>query len=148
MDHLEALRWHIMRMVFVWGTCAILIFIFKDWVYDNVITAPSKADFITYGSLCRLGNWLHLGNSLCMPPVKIDYQITEINGTFTSAIDIAIIGGVIVAFPYIFWELWRFYKACTFCKRKKICKGQYWLGIAVFFYRRCFWLLFTGAIHF
>ena len=136
MDHLEALRWHIMRSVFVWGTAAILIFIFKDWVYDNIITAPSKADFITYGSLCRLGHWLHIGNSLCMPPVKIDYQITEINGTFTSAIDISIIGGVIVAFPYIFWELWRFIKPALSAKEKKYARGSIgWVSL-------CF---FTGA---
>lgn len=136
MGHLEALRWHLMRSVLVWLAAAIIIFIFRDWVYDNIILAPSSQDFVTYARLCDFGQWLGVGNSLCMPPVKIRFLVTQVNGTFTSALTIAMIGAVIVAFPYIFYELWRFIKPALSAKEKKYARGSiFWVSL-------CF---FTGA---
>ncbi len=136
MDHLEALRWHLMRSVIVWMAAAIIIFVFIDWVYDNIITAPSREDFITYGALCRFGHWLGIGEGLCMPPVKIDFLVTQVNGTFTSALSIAMIGAVIIAFPYIFYEIWLFIKPALSPKEKKYARGSiFWVSL-------CF---FTGA---
>ena len=136
MGHLEALRWHLMRSVIVWLVAAIVIFIFRDWVYDNIILAPSSETFITYETLCRFGHWLGIGDSLCMPPVKIKFLVTQVNGTFTSALSIAMIGAVIIAFPYIFWELWRFIKPALSTKEKKYARGSiFWVSL-------CF---FTGA---
>jgi sec-independent protein translocase protein TatC len=134
MGHLEALRWHLMRSVIVWLAAAIGIFVCIDWVYDEIILAPSSQKFITYSTLCRFGNWLGVGNSLCMPPVKIDFQVTEVNGTFTSAISIALIGAIIIAFPYIFWELWRFIKPALSAKEKKYARGSiFWVSLCFFF---------------
>jgi len=133
MDHLEALRWHVMRSALVWIAVAATLFIFIDWIYDNIILAPSSESFVTYGYLCKFGHWLGLGNSLCMPPVKIAFQVNEVNGTFTSAINIALIGGVIVAFPYIFWELWRFVKPALSTKEKKYARGSiFWVSLCFF----------------
>jgi sec-independent protein translocase protein TatC len=120
-----------------WLVAAITIFVFVDWVYDNIILAPANENFVTYGALCRFGQWLHLGDSLCMPPVKINFQVTEVNGTFTSAINIAIIGGIIVAFPYIFWELWRFIKPALTIKERRYATGS------IFYVSLCF---FTGVL--
>jgi len=136
-DHIEELRWHLFRSVIAWLIAATLIFIYIDWVYDNVILAPANQKFFTYGALCNFGHWLHLGNSFCMPAIVINFQVTEVNGTFTSAINIAMIGGVIVAFPYIFWEIWRFIKPALSPKEKKY--GQ----SSIFFVSLCF---FTGAV--
>ncbi len=136
-DHIEELRWHIIRSAVVWLVAAIAIFVYVDWVYDNIILAPANESFFTYGALCRFGNWLHLGNSFCMPAVKINLQVTEVNGTFTSAINIAMIGGLVVAFPYIFWELWRFIKPALSDKEKRYGQGS------IFYVSLCF---FTGAL--
>lgn len=131
--HLEALRWHLVRGVVVWLATAISIFVFIDWIYDNIILAPSSENFITYGALCRFGHWLHLGDGLCMPPVKIKFLVTEVNGTFTSALSIAMIGGIIVAFPYLFWELWRFVKPALSAKEKKYARGSiFWVSLCFF----------------
>jgi sec-independent protein translocase protein TatC len=133
MDHLEALRWHLMRSVIFWLTASIAIFIFRNWVYDKVILGPTDEKFVTYGALCQFGNWLGIGDGLCMPPVKIDFQITEVNGTFTSALNIAMIGGIIVAFPYIFFELWRFIKPALSSKEKKYARGSiFWVSLCFF----------------
>jgi sec-independent protein translocase protein TatC len=132
-DHIEELRWHIMRSVIAWLTAAILIFIYIDWVYDNIILAPASEHFISYKALCNFGHWLHLGNSLCMPPVKIDFQINTVNGTFTSALSIAMVGGIIAAFPYIFWEVWRFVKPALSPKERKYGRGSiFWVSLCFF----------------
>lgn len=133
MDHLEALRWHLMRSVIVWLVAAIAIFVFIDWIYDNIILGPSSEKFVTYSALCRFGQWLGVGNGLCMPPVKIDFLITQVNGTFTSALNIAMVGAIIVAFPYIFWELWLFIKPALSAKEKKYARGSiFWVSLCFF----------------
>ena len=136
-DHVEDLRWHLVRSVVAWLVAATVIFIYIDFVYDNIILAPARETFFTYGALCHFGQWLHLGDAFCMPAIKIDFQVTTVNGTFTSAINIAMIGGIIAAFPYIFWELWRFVKPALSTKEKKYGRTSI-LWVSVFF--------FTGAI--
>lgn len=136
-DHIEVLRWHIIRCVAAWLIAALAIFIYRDWVYDNIILAPANDKFVTYGALCRFGQWLHLGNSFCMPPVVINFQITTVNGTFTSALNIAFIGGIIFSFPYIFWEVWRFIKPALSPKERKYATGS------ILYVSLCF---FTGVL--
>ena len=136
-DHIEELRWHIIRSLAAWFIAAVTIFIYKDWVYDNLILAPASKDFTTYDLLCRFGRWMHLGDAFCMPPININFQVTQVNGTFTSALNIALIGGVIVAFPYIFWELWRFVKPALNEKERKYATGS------IFYVSLCF---FTGVL--
>jgi sec-independent protein translocase protein TatC len=132
-DHLEALRWHIMRSVIAWLIAAIGIFIFRKWVYDSVILAPASEKFITYGTLCKFGHWLGIGDGLCMPPVKIDFMVNQINGKFSSALNIAMIGGIIISFPYIFFELWRFIKPALSPKEKKYARGSiFWVSLCFF----------------
>jgi sec-independent protein translocase protein TatC len=132
-DHLEALRWHLVRSIIVFLVFAVIIFIYKDWVYDNIILAPTQPGFITYSGLCRFGEWLHLGNAFCMPPVHIDLQVNTVNGTFTSALSMATVGGLIAAFPYIIWELWRFIKPALSPKETKHATGGiFWVSFFFF----------------
>ncbi len=132
-DHLEALRWHLVRGVVVWTVAFIAIFIKVDWVFDKIIYAPAKSDFVTYGWFCNLGHFLRLGNSLCMPAVEIPLQGNTISGPFMSAISIAMIGGLIVAFPYLFWELWRFIKPALSPKEVRYSRGSiFWVSLCFF----------------
>ena len=133
LDHLEVLRWHIVRSAIALVIAAIAIFIWIDWIFDNVIYAPARQDFITYSALCNFGHSLHLGNSLCMPPVKIPLLINSVAGSFTSAINICFMGGLIVAFPYLFWELWRFIKPALSPKELKYARGSiFWVSLCFF----------------
>jgi len=131
--HLEALRWHLVRGVIVWLAAAIAIFVFIDKVFDNIIYAPARPTFITYVALCNWSHKLGLGESLCMPPVNIPLQGNTISGPFMSAINIAMIGGIIVAFPYLFWELWRFVKPALSPKEVKYARGSIlWVSLCFF----------------
>ena len=132
-DHLEALRWHLVRGVLVWAVAFIAIFIKVDWIFDNIIYAPAKSDFITYGWFCRLSHFLHLGDSLCMPPVEIPLQGNTISGPFMSALSISMIGGFVLAFPYLFWELWRFIKPALSPKEVRYSRGSlFWVSLCFF----------------
>ena len=132
-DHLEALRWHLVRGVIVWAVAFIAIFINVDWVFDHIIYAPAKSDFITYSWFCDLGRFLRLGDALCMPPVDIPLQGNTISGPFMSALSISMIGGVILAFPYLFWELWRFIKPALSDKEVRYSRGSiFWVSLCFF----------------
>lgn len=109
-DHLEVLRWHLIRSAIVMTLVAIALFIKIDWIFDNIVFAPAKEDFVTYSMLCSLGKNLHLGDVLCMPPIDIQLLGSTVSGPFMSAINISFMGALILAFPYLIWELWRFVK--------------------------------------
>ena len=133
MDHVEALRWHLMRGVIVWLAAAIGIFVFIDWIFDNVIYAPARPSFVTYSLLCNWSHKLGLGDALCMPPVKIPLQGNTASEPFMSAINIAMVGGIIVAFPYLFWELWRFIKPALSPKEVRYARGSIlWVSLCFF----------------
>ena len=137
-DHLEALRWHIIRALLSIVVCAIVIFWKLDWVVDNVIQGPIQNNFISYRALCNFSHWLRIGDSLCMPPIPPGYKLlgTSVSGPFTSAIQIGLMGGFILSFPYIFWEFWSFIKPALNPKELKYAsKSIFWVSV-------CF---FTGA---
>ncbi|HMZ46605.1 MAG TPA: twin-arginine translocase subunit TatC [Chitinophagaceae bacterium] len=135
-DHLEALRAHIVRSIIAIFLIAIAIFIFRDWVFDNIITGPINPDFISYRALCNFSHWLGIGDVLCMPPVKVEMQTTTFGGQFISSITIAFVGGFIVAFPYVFWEFWRFIKPAL--QEKEVKNTRFAIFWVSFFF-------FTGA---
>lgn len=129
LDHLEALRWHIIRSLIAWIAAATLLFIFRDWIFDNVILAPSRNDFISYQALCRFSHFIHIGDALCMPPVNVPLQGNTVSGPFVAALNIAMIGGIIAAFPYIFYELWKFVKPALSSKELKYgSKSIFWVS--------------------
>ena len=109
-DHLEALRWHIIRSLIAVLVFALLIFLNINWVFDNIIVSPIMENFVTYRAFCDFSQWLGLGTALCMEPVRIKMINTEVGGQFFSAFSISFVGGIIAAFPYIFWEFWKFVK--------------------------------------
>ena len=133
LDHLEALRWHIVRSLIAWIVAATALFIFRDWVFDHIILAPSRPDFVSYSALCDFSHFIHIGQSLCMPPVNIPLQGNTVSGPFVAALNISMIGGLLVAFPYIFYELWKFIKPALSNKELKYgSKSIFWVSFCFF----------------
>ena len=101
--------------------------------YVNIIFAPAHSDFISYSVLCRLSHTLHLGQSLCMPPVNIQLQGNTVSGPFISAINISMVGGLVIAFPYLFFELWKFIKPALSSKELKYGRSSiFWVSLCFF----------------
>lgn len=132
-DHLEALRWHVVRSIFVILLFGILFFIFIDWIFDNIIMGPTHNDFISYRLLCSLSHTLRMGDSLCMPPMELNLQVTSVSGTFMSSITIAFAGGLLFALPYVLWEVWRFVKPALKPEELKYTRGViFWISLFFF----------------
>jgi sec-independent protein translocase protein TatC len=147
-DHLEELRWHIVRSLLAILVFAIVIFIKIDWVFENVITGPLHDNFVSYTAMCRFGNWLHLGNALCMPSINIKLQTTEFSSQFMSSITIAFVGGFIAAFPYVFWEMWRFIKPALKPSELKSTRGSIFYVSFFFFAGAAFGYFLLGPFTF
>lgn len=147
-DHLEALRWHIVRSLLAVLALAVVIFIKIDWVFDRVISGPLQNDFVTYIQLCRLGHWLHLGDAFCMPPMNIKMQTTAFSSQFMSSITIAFVGGFIAAFPYVFWEFWRFIKPALTPSEVKSTRGSIFFVSFFFFTGAAFGYFLLGPFTF
>jgi sec-independent protein translocase protein TatC len=137
-DHLEVLRWHIVRAVLAILTSAILFFVYIDEIFDIVIMGPTRNDFISYRAFCKLSHLLGMGDSLCMPPMKLNLQVTSVSGTFMSSITIAIVGGLLVALPFVFWEIWKFVRPALKPSELKYTRGIiFWVSL-FFFIGVCF----------
>ncbi len=107
-DHLDDFRVHLIRGISVVIVMAIVAFFFKDFLFNKVILAPREPWFFTNHVLCRLGDILNL--DICINQFKFDIINIKLAGQFKAHIVISIISGVVVAFPYLIWELWKFIK--------------------------------------
>lgn len=128
--HLEALRWHLVRSVLVILTLAIVAFFFKDILFDGVVFAPARSDFPTYRILCNLSHQWGMGDSMCFTFDKEKFRLinTSLMGPFTLHMWAAFVAGLILGFPYLLWELWRFVSPALRDKEKTAARG--FIGIA------------------
>ena len=109
LQHLEELRWHIVRSVAAIAIMAIVCFIFKDILFDKVILAPMFPEFFTNRILCNLGDLLNT-TLLCINTKPIDLIAITMSGQFSTHVTVSVISGIILAFPFIVWEFWKFFK--------------------------------------
>ena len=130
-DHLEELRWHIVRSLLAILVFAIFIFMNIQWIFDNIIAGPINPEFISYKVICNISHALGLGDGLCMTPIIINMQTTTFGGQFFGSFSISFIGGVVIASPYIFWELWRFVRPAL---KPNELKGTRFIVIFVSFF--------------
>ncbi len=123
LDHLEELRWHLVRSAIVVMVLMVVLFVYKDFVFDTIILGPKNPNFITYRWFCQLGEWLNAKDSLCFGQIPMKLISTNMSGQFTTHVWVSFIGGLIVAFPYVFWEIWRFVKPGLYEKERGYTRG-------------------------
>jgi len=132
-DHLEELRWRIFRTSGVIVLFAMLSFIFKGFVFDNIIFAPTYPDFIAYEVWCSFIQNMGLSEALCLGNLDFTIINTEMAGQFMVHIKIAFAIGLIIAFPYLVWELWMFVSPGLHMNEVKASRKAI-LGSAVLFF--------------
>ncbi len=108
LEHLEELRFILMRSTIAIVLVSIVLFIAKDFVFNEIIFGPRQADFLSYRAWCWLSHALGLGDRLCATEFNYSIINTTMMGKFTAHIMVSMIGGFIVAFPYVFWQFWSF----------------------------------------
>lgn len=110
MQHLDALRWHLVRSAIAIVVIGVTLFFFNNFLFDTVIFGPLKQDFISYRALCSLGYKIGAGDVMCMTVKTPHLQTLSASEQFFTHMWIALLGGIILAFPYVLWELWKFIK--------------------------------------
>ena len=136
-DHLEDLRWHIIRSVAAIAVVSVFGFIYTKEILDNVIFGPTNATFPSYIAMCKISHWVGMGDKLCITPVKVQFQNFKMAGQVMLQFKLAFIIGLVVAFPYIFYEFWRFVKPALKEREIRGARGiifwvsfQFFLGVA------------------
>ena len=131
-DHIEELRWHIVRSLVAILLGGIVMFIYSEEVFDGIIVAPAKSDFISYKILCDFGKMLNT-EALCLDQINLKFQNTELSGQFMMSFSVSFMLGFIIAFPYVFWEFWRFIKPALSPKELKNARGiVFWTSFLFF----------------
>lgn len=144
LDHLEALRWHLIRSLIAILVFAVLGFVFKSILFDIIILGPKKEDFFTYQMLCKLSVYLHglmpdliNEDTICLGQGMPELQNFKMSGQFMTHMVVSIIAGFVCAFPYILWEVWRFVAPGLHSHERK-----YAGGIVIY----CSLLFFCGVL--
>lgn len=133
MDHLEELRGHLFRSLIAIVVGAATIGIYQDFFVKKVLLGPTHADFPTYGFFCKIGRAVGLEKALCMQGISIKMQATGVTTQFTTLISVMLIGGIIIAFPYIFWEFWKFIRPALTKKELQNTRGVvFWVSLLFF----------------
>ncbi|MEQ8581928.1 MAG: twin-arginine translocase subunit TatC [Marinoscillum sp.] len=122
LDHLEELRWHLIRSLIAIMVFAIAAFAAKTLVFHTIILGPSRIDFWTYEALCRLSEMLK-SPALCIDELPFIIQSRQMTGQFSMHVTSSFVIGIICAFPYAFWEIWRFVKPGLYPKERKAARG-------------------------
>lgn len=122
LDHLEELRWHVVRSVAAIFLMMILAFIYTEEIFKYIIFAPGRVDFITFRWLCELGAATGV-DGLCVTDIPMKIQSRFLMGQFTMQLTASFVIGLVVAFPYVVWELWSFVKPGLYNKEKQSSRG-------------------------
>jgi sec-independent protein translocase protein TatC len=132
LEHLEELRWHIIRSVLAIAIFSILAFVFKRIIFDIILLGPSQPDFWTNRMICQLGERLNI-EGLCINLKPLVLQNTAVAGQFIAHIKISIVVGLVLGFPYMFYEFWLFIKPALYQNERKYATGAVFYIAFLFF---------------
>ncbi len=131
-DHLEELRWHVIRSLIAICIAGIGLYLVEDWYFRYVLLGPTHEDFPSYALFCNLSEYLHLGGALCFEPPKFQTIATGFAEAFITSIKMCFVGGIVLAFPYVFYEIWRFISPGLYAKERRVTRGVVFICSALF----------------
>jgi sec-independent protein translocase protein TatC len=149
LEHLEELRWHIIRSILAILFFMILAFIFKNVIFGKIILGPKSPEFITNRLLCQLGDYLNT-MALCINTKPLNLINIKMSGQLTTHITVSMVVGLILAFPVILWEFWQFFKPALRPNEARYAKGAVFAASILFFVGVLFgfFMLAPLSIHF
>lgn len=131
LDHLEELRWRLVRSAIVILTLAVGIWVFQEWIMETLFLSMKDPDFITFKLICS-------SFGICVEEVPVAFQSMTVSGQFSYALMMSIMGGVVLSFPYIFYQIWSFVKPGLKKNEMKVAKGIVVYVSLLFFLGICF----------
>ena len=133
LDHLEDLRWHLIRATVAIVLIAVVAFIAKGFIFDIIIFGPKSADFVTYTALCNVAQYIGLEESFCFSELPFRIQSRTMAGQFSAHMWTSIWAGFIIAFPYIIYEFWKFISPGMRDSERKSARGFIFISSLLFF---------------
>lgn len=134
LGHLEELRWHLVRSALAIFLLAILFFVFSKQVYTHFLLAHLQPDFITYELFCNFFNLFGMDSSFCsINFAEKKLQSIKVTSQLMNSIWSSLILGLVVSFPYILWEIWRFVAPGLTTKEIKKSRGFIFIASLLFF---------------
>jgi sec-independent protein translocase protein TatC len=132
LQHLEVLRWHLVRSSIAILLFAVICFMGKSILFDVIIFGPREPNFITYKLFCQASRALGIGEVFCLTEMPFDILNTKMAGQFSTHIWVSLIAGFILAFPYVLYEVWRFIKPGLKETERKYSRGVIFFASILF----------------
>jgi sec-independent protein translocase protein TatC len=133
LDHLEELRWVLVRSTIAILVFATFTFFISDFVFDVIIFGPKSPDFITYRLFCDLSHQLGFADSICVTEMPFIIQNINVEGQINILVWTCITAGFILAFPYILLQLWNFISPALYENERKYAKLFIFIASLLFF---------------
>ena len=133
LDHLEELRWLLVRSSAAVIIMAFLTYFVSDYLFDTIIFGPTRTTFFTYRFFCDLSHYLGIAESICITELPFIIQNTEMEGQVNMFVWMCILAGFILAFPYILWQIWNFISPALYEKERKYAKTFIFISSLLFF---------------
>lgn len=122
LEHLEELRWHIIRSILAIVLLTVFAFTQKNYIFNNIILAPKNPDFFTNRLLCNFGHHMNT-DLLCINTKPFELISIKMSGQLTTHIAVSILAGLIASIPFILWEFWKFIKPALYSHERKYARG-------------------------
>lgn len=133
LDHLEELRWHIIRALIAIVIAGIVLFLFRDFYFRELLLGPLNDHFPGYRFLCATSQFLGIGDVLCFDAPAINIITMSFAEEFIASIKYAFIGGFVVSFPYVFYQMWLFVRPGLYEEEQKATRGVVFVCSLLFF---------------
>ena len=133
LDHLEDLRWHLIRSFLSVIILAAIAFLAKDFIFNNLIFGPKHSDFPTYKILCKIAQFIGFKDSFCFTELPFRIQSRTMGGQFSAHVWTSVTAGFIIAFPYILNEMWKFVSPGLKANERSSAKGFILIASLLFF---------------
>ena len=133
LEHLEDLRWHLLRSITAILIAALAAFLAKDFVFDVLLFGPKKTDFLTYRLLCHVSNILGFDDGFCISELPFRIQSRTMAGQFSAHIWTSITLGFVVSFPYVIYQFWKFISPGLYLHERKTASGFISISSLLFF---------------
>lgn len=133
LDHLEELRWHLIRSTLAVVLIGVVAFLMKDFIFDTIIFGPKKMSFPTYRLFCDIATRIGLESAFCADSLPFTIQNRTMAGQFSAHIWTSIWAGFIVGFPYLLWEMWKFISPGLYENERKYSRGFILVASLLFF---------------
>jgi sec-independent protein translocase protein TatC len=133
LDHLEELRWLLVRSSIAIVVLAVAVYFVSDYIFNEIIFGPTKVDFITYRFFCDASHYLGFAETICIEELPFTIQNTTMEGQVNVFVWTCITAGFILGFPYILWEVWKFISPALYEKERKYAKVFVFTASLLFF---------------